>query len=115
MSEKYGGTSLAQRFGRTVPRPAPYTYWLTRDVDPQQGVEFIVVWREQPKRFALVTGGATWSNIDPRGELVGLVATIWPADCWRIAGTVPEDSIECIRIERNKPLSFDEHAEAVAQ
>lgn len=100
MSDKYAGRTDPRRM-RLVPPPAPYTYWLTRDVDTKNGVEWVVVWSERPRRTPLVTGGATWSNVDPRGELVGLVETIWPLECWKLFGTAPEDDIECIRVERN--------------
>ena len=110
MSEKYAKKPAAN----TVPRPAPFTYWLTRNVDPARGVEFVAVWSVQPQRVPWETGGAYWIDPDARGPLCGYVASIWPAECWRMFGTEPEDSIECVRVERNKPLPFDERHAAAA-
>lgn len=111
MSDKYGNAPRYQK-RHVVPKPAPFVYWIVRDRNLEGELfDFVLVWYAEPQRFT-VGAGVEWRRL-PDG-LNDYVGSLWPADAFRIFGTVPEDDIECVRVERNKMLTFDPRAEKVA-
>lgn len=104
LSDKYGNAARYTR-RHVVPKPAAFVYWIVRDRNLEGELfDFVLVWYAEPTRY-IVGPGVEWRRLpDGLNEYVG---SLWPVDAFRLFGTVPEDDLEMIKVERNKMLSFD--------
>lgn len=75
-----------------------YTWWCTRDCDPDTGEPSRIcrVWLERPRRQPFGARGSFWMA----PSLEGALYAEWSLDdVWSLARTVPDDGLQCIRVD----------------
>lgn len=77
-----------------------FTYFVTRDSDPDTGAltDYVEVWFAKPIRHRVGDRGACW--VPPDAPSSTLRFARWPLEeCLRRTGTIPDDDRQCLRVE----------------